>query len=165
MIQGELRTRNVDFNGLYDTQEFEEVYTYEGELGAMYSKNKTTFRLWAPVSQAVKLNLYNQGHPKYNRLGQLSDELTPYVTHDLTPIENGAWEAVVDGDLDGKYYTFTVNNNGIEYEVTDPYSYSTGANGLRSMVVNFEKTNPAYWEYDERPRTITNFTDYIVWEL
>ena len=42
----------------------------EGELGAMYSKNKTTLDYGHPVSQAVKLNLYNQGHPKYIRLGQ-----------------------------------------------------------------------------------------------
>ncbi len=155
----------VSMNGLYNTPEFEEAFTFTGELGSIYTKAETTFRLWAPISQAVTLNLYEQGHPQYDRLGNPSTETTPYATYNLEKIEKGAWEVVVDGDLDGKYYTFTVENNEIENEVTDPYSYSTGANGLRSMVVNFEKTNPAYWEFDERPRTIKNFTDYIVWEL
>src|SRR5690606_19628759 len=138
----------VSLNGLYNTEAFEEAYTYQGQLGSMYTRANTTFRLWAPVSEAVTLNLYNQGHPNYDRLGNPNTETTPYDTVELEKIENGAWEVVVNGDLDGKYYTFTVNNNGVENEVTDPYSYSTGANGLRSMVVNFEKTNPAYWEFD-----------------
>src|SRR5690606_9147982 len=105
-------------------------YTYNGQLGAIYNKEKTTFRVWAPLASELTLNLYNQGHPNYDRLGNPNQELLPYETHDFVKIENGAWEVEVDGDLDAKYYTFTVTNYDITSEVTDPYSYSTGANGL-----------------------------------
>lgn len=160
-----IRRQPISLHKLYDTVEFEEAFTYEGELGAIYSKSKTTFRLWAPISSDVKLNIYNQGHPNYDRLGQKKDELTPVEVHQMYKIENGVWEVVLEGDYDSKYYTFSVTNGQETNEVTDPYSYSTGANGLRSMVVDFNKNKPLYWDLIERPQTIRNMTDYIIYEL
>src|SRR5690554_806005 len=156
---------NVSISKLYDTEMFTNAFTYDGELGAIYSKEKTTFRVWAPISEEVALNLYHQGHPMYDRNGIVSEELTPYQTNKMNKIENGAWEFEVSGDLADTYYTFSVKNYGIIQEVTDPYSYSTGANGMRSMVVNFSDLNPNGWEYNSRPNNITNLTDYIVYEL
>jgi pullulanase len=80
-------------------------------------------------------------------------------------IENGAWEYKTTDNFMNKYYTFTVTNNGVTHEVTDPYAYSTGANGLRGMIVDFESLNPEGWTYGTRPDTITNLTDYVVYEL
>ncbi len=155
----------VSLQNLYDTAAFEDLYTYEGNLGVSFENEFTIFRLWAPLSQEIKVNLYNQGHPNYNDQGQLSAELTPYETHDLYRIENGAWEVKLTGNYDFKYYTFSVTNNGITQEVTDPYAYSTGANGQRGMIVNFDAINPTGWTYNTRPNTIKNLTDYIIYEL
>jgi pullulanase len=155
----------VSLQNIYDTQAFEELYTYTGNLGVSYEDEYTVFRLWAPLSQSVSLNLYNQGHPNYDDNGDLHDELTPYQTTQMYKIENGAWEIKLTGDYDFKYYTFLVNNNGVTSEVTDPYAYSTGANGQRGMIVNFDQTNPDGWTYDSRPDNIQNLTDYIVYEL
>lgn len=157
--------QEVSLHLIYDSEEFEQAFTYEGELGAIYTRGLTTFRLWAPISSEVKLNLYHQGHPSYNHLGVESEELTPYETIEMTAIENGTWEVKVNGNLASKYYTFSVTNGEVIHEVTDPYAYSTGANGLRSMVVDFEATNPENWHKTVRPNTIRNFTDYIIWEL
>ena len=157
--------RIVSLQNLYDTDDFENLYTFNGQLGAFKDGLETVFRLWAPLSSDVRLNLYNQGHPNYNVQGQKVNELTPYQTEDLYKIENGAWEVRLTGDYSFKYYTFSVTNNDITQEVTDPYAYSTGANGQRSMVVDFSQTNPEGWIYGKRPDTITNLTDYIVWEL
>jgi pullulanase len=157
--------RIVSLQNLYDTEDFENLYTFEGELGVFKDGSETVFRLWAPLSSEVQLNLYNQGHPNYNAQGQKVNELTPYQTEDLYKIENGAWEVRLTGDYSSKYYTFSVTNNEITHEVTDPYAYSTGANGQRSMIVDFDQTNPEGWVYGDRPDTITNHTDYIVWEL
>ena len=139
--------KTVSLQNLYDTPEFENAFTYDGQLGAIYSKDETTFRLWAPVSQAVAVNVYNQGHPQYNRQGQPSEETNPVSRHDMTRIENGVWEVKLSGDYASKYYTFDVTNNNVTNEVTDPYSYSTGANGLRSMIVDFASTDPLYWDF------------------
>jgi len=155
----------VSLENLYDTPMFEQAYTYTGTLGVSFDNNQTIFRLWAPLSESVTLNLYNQGHPNYDNSGSEHLEETPYETHELNQIENGAWEIKLDGHLHGKYYTFSVTNDGNTYEVTDPYTYSTGANGLRGMIVDFSQLNPENWTYNSRPDTITNLTDYIVYEL
>lgn len=163
--EGRSSEQTVSLQNLYDTPAFESLYTYEGNLGVSFEEEFTVFRLWAPLSSDVSLNLYDQGHPNYNDQGQANNELTPFQTEDLYKIENGAWEVKLTGDFDFKYYTFSVTNNGITHEVTDPYAYSTGANGMRAMIVNFDETNPAGWTYNDRPNTITNLTDYIVYEL
>lgn len=162
---GTTSSKNISIQNLYDTKAFEDAFTYEDELGAIYSKSKTIFRLWAPISESVSLNLYQQGHPNYDNLGNPKNEILPYLTKDMIKIENGVWQITIDEDLANTYYTFTVNNYGIENEVTDPYSYSTGANGLRSMVIDFNETNPIDWKYNSRPDTIKQLTDYIIYEL
>ena len=49
---------------LYSTEEFERKYTYAGsDLGARWTKEKTSFRLWAPTAKSVKVNLYRSGNP------------------------------------------------------------------------------------------------------
>lgn len=161
----DVKTRNISISNLYDTAQFESLYTYGGELGVILDESKTTFRLWAPLSDSVKVNIYNQGHPNYDKDGELNDELTPVSTHELTRIESGAYEVVLDENLSGKYYTFTVQNGVEVHEVVDPYAYSTGANGLRGMIVDFDSTDPNGWDTNSRPKDIVNPVDYTVYEL
>lgn len=162
---GLISSRVVSIEKLYDTPQFESAFTYTGRLGVSFEDSSTVFRLWAPLSQDVKLNLYNQNHPNYDNTGNPSNEPTPYQSVTMEKIEFGAWEAIIPGDLTGKYYTFTVSNNGVANELTDPYAYSTGANGLRGLVVNFDSINPEGWVSQSRPNTVTSFTDYIIYEL
>jgi pullulanase len=162
----EVATSSIGFDGFYTSDAFNEAYGYEGELGAIYTSASTTFRLWAPISDDVKLNLYMAGHT----LAQLDYEgnagvNTPYVTYDMTYTEKGVWEVIVNGDLEGKYYTFEVTNGLYTNEVVDPYAYSTGINGKRGMVVDFEKANPIGWEDDSRPDTMVHYTDAVIYEI
>lgn len=48
----------MDFYGFYTGQEFE-AYKY---LGAHYTKERTTFRTFAPSAAGVELVLNGQGH-------------------------------------------------------------------------------------------------------
>lgn len=124
---------------LYNEKEFAESYTYDGELGAIYSKASTTFKVWTPISSAVKVRIYNNGTPVSvsDTLG--SDEYTEY---NMTLGEKGVYSTTVDGDLEGKYYTYVVTNPSYSNrEIVDPYAKSTGVNGKRGMIVDFEKIN------------------------
>lgn len=160
-----VKTSIVTINKLYDTVEFGNKYNYDGKLGVVYSKEQTTFTLWAPLADTIFVNIYNQGHPEFDNTGKPSIENEPVSKHQLTLLEKGAYSYTLKGDLEGKYYTFSIKNKGyIEKEVVDPYAYSTGANGLRGMIVDFNKTNPADWE-TKKPDTIKNQTDYILYEL
>lgn len=69
------------------------------------------------------------------------------------------------GDLNGVYYTYSVTNEGEEKEVVDPYAKTTGANGVRGMVIDMEATNPKGWENDTDPHTGKTITDAIIYEL
>lgn len=154
----------VSLRKLYDTDEYNNEFYYDGQLGLIFSKTKSTFRLWSPISEKVNLNLYNQGHPNYTNEGIRNEEKTPYRQIEMNKIEKGVHEIVVNEDLGGKYYTFELHYGGNKYEIIDPYAYSTGANGERALIVDFAKANPEGWEYDKRPSNFKNMTDYILYE-
>lgn len=155
---------DIGFRGIYDSDTFNDAYFYDGELGAIYENDKTTFKLWAPVSSEVKLNLYNVGHPAtITSFDGVAGEDTPFETYTMESLDRGVWSVEVEGDLHGVYYTYTVTNGNQTHEVVDPYTRSTGVNGLRGMVVDFERLNPEHWRYD-RPDTMRSATDAIIYE-
>ena len=150
----------VSFNGLYNTTEFEEAFGYDGDLGAIYDRASTTFKLWAPISNKVVLNIYETGTP--SSLGGSNTK----ITRILTKSDFGVFETTVLGDLHGKFYTYDVTNGQLtNKDIVDPYAKSVGINGLRGMVIDFSRTNPEGWSYDGLPKTITNQTDAMIYEL
>ena len=47
---------------LFESEKFEAEYTYTGsDLGAVYTKESTTFKVWAPTADKVMLKLYLTG--------------------------------------------------------------------------------------------------------
>lgn len=128
-------------------------YRYDGQLGALYTGQATTFKVWSPVSESIVLNIYAQGHGG-NALEQLR----------MTRGDKGVFSATLQGDYAGKYYTYTVFNSAYPkgMEIVDPYAKSAGRNGLRGMIVDFAATDPEGWEtvrpiaYDRK--------ELVVWE-
>ena len=146
----------------YDSQVFQDAYNYDGTLGAIYSSTETTFKLWAPLSSEVELNLYTAGHTTTTR----SDGDNTAEVHTMSYLEKGVWEVSIPGDLHGTYYTFNVVNSGEKVtDIQDPYSLSLGVNGLRSMVVNFDAINPTGWDSDSGVDGYTSPNDSIIYEL
>ena len=141
----------------YSTPDFEATYTYRGnDLGAVWSKDKTCFRLWAPTATAASINLYRSGEPE---------------AHDLIsniPMQRdtkGTWTAQCAGDLNGVYYTYLVSHDAKTVEVCDPYARTTGVNGYRAMVIDLSSTNPEGWEQDHDPNADLAVTDVVIYEL
>ncbi len=140
----------------YSTSDFEALYTYEGDdLGANWSKEETFFRLWAPTAEAVKINLYQTGDYRV-------DDLIEQV--EMTPDVNGTWTATVEGDLNGTYYTYSVDVDGVTNEACDPYARAVGVNGKRAMVIDLDATDPEGWAEDVPP-VPASITDAIIYEL
>jgi len=160
--------RAIGLSGIYDSEEFHDTFGYDGDLGALYSESETEFKLWAPLADSVELNLYEYGHTAdvtdYEGIAGVDD---PYDTVTLELVGQGVWSVTMTGDLDGTYYTFTVDNGDLGgiHEVTDPYAFSAGVNGQRSMVVNFERQNPDDWQYGRSPHTIGSYNEAIIYEL
>ena len=150
-LSGKEQTVYADKSTLYKNAAFAEAYTYTGELGAIYESNKTTFRVWSPISSEMKVRIYETGTPKSANINGKKVTFTngsdEYVEFSMKRIENGAWEYVYEGNHEGKYYTYVVTNSSYQNrEVVDPYAKSTGINGYRGMIVDFSKTNPEGWE-------------------
>lgn len=143
----------IEPSGLYDTETFNQKFTYDGDLGAIYSKKATTFRVWAPTATAMSLNLYKAG-----------DGGAIESTTEMTRIEGGVWETIKSTDLHGRYYTFSVTISGKVTETYDPYAKAAGVNGDRSMVIDFERTNPKKWA-DDRGPIYKKSNDIIVYEM
>ena len=142
---------------IYSTTEFEEKYTYTGDdLGATYSKDSTTFRVWAPTASAMKVNLYESGD---NSKSDLIETL------DMTADVNGTWVVTKDGDLNGTYYTFTATIDGSDVTACDPYARTTGVNGKRAMVIDLDSTDPEGWDEDTNPHAGENITDAVIYEV
>ena len=147
----------IKMPNIYSTESFEAQYTYTGnDLGATWTAEKTSFRLWAPTAVSVKINLYKSGTPG-------TDDLIEQIT--MTPDVNGTWVAEKAGDLNGVYYTYLVEVNGTINEACDPYARTTGVNGLRAMIIDLDSTDPEGWEKDTDPHAGKNITDAVIYEL
>lgn len=142
---------------VFSTDKFEAEYTYNGkDLGATYTKDKTSFRVWAPTADAVSVRLYKGGQ-------EGKDDLIEEIT--MTADVNGTWVAEKAGDLHGTYYTYFVTLGNVQNEACDPYARTTGVNGKRAMVIDLDSTNPEGWENDKNPNADKTFNDAIIYEL
>ncbi len=147
----------IKMPNIYSTADFEAKYTYTGsDLGATWTKEQTTFRVWAPTAASVKVNLYTGGDAS---VSDLVEQL------EMTVDANGTWVAAKEGDLNGTYYTYMVEVNGVTNEACDPYARTTGVNGKRAMVIDLDSTDPAGWDQDKDPHYDNSITDAVIYEL
>ena len=138
----------------FESKEFNEKYNYDGELGVIYSKNSSEFKLWAPLAEQVELVLYGKD---YNALESNKTIIK------MNKENRGVWGARINEDLSGEYYNYLVRNNGKTYESVDPYAKAVSINGEKSMVIDMESTNPKGWSNDKKP-ILNDVTDSIIYE-
>ena len=144
-------------------------YTYsKDDLGAKYTPESTTFKVWSPTATEVTLNRYATGSDKEagaKKLGTVTME--KLMDGDKW---TGVWTTTVSGDIKNTYYTYSIKaahpKSGAMQtaETQDVYSVATGVNGKRSMVCDLESTNPKGWEKDGHVLPDKS-TDSYVWEL
>ena len=158
----------VGMPDFYASEDFENAYTYTGEdLGATWTKDSTTFRVWAPLADSVKVNLYSTGNVE-------TDEFRNPVNYDtgdkigsvdMTKDANGTWVATVNGDQNGVYYTYAAKVDGKDVETIDPYARTAGTNGFKGMVIDLDSTDPEGWANDKNPCNTTHYEDDVIYEL
>ena len=99
-------------------------------LGALYTPEATTFRVWAPTANRVRLNLYDAP------VGGEARSMAMRKSRD------GSWSTVLLGDWRGCYYTLTAAGRDPRFdasrELIDPYARAvTGFDG-RAMITHDE---------------------------
>ena len=114
------------------------------KLGAVYSKEKTTFTLFSPVADSVFVIFYDKGNDsaETGRLEMVRGE------GELRSI----FSATAEGNLNGVYYTYEVHTPDGTFSSHDPYARACGVNGHRSMVIDLSKTDPDGFADEDRPK-------------
>lgn len=137
----------------YDS--YDDYPVYEGKWEEMiYSKAETRFSLWAPTAQEVRVLLYEQGEggAAYRMIG-------------MERASDGMWQAVVNGDLKGRFYTFNVKIDDVwQGDTPGVMAKAVGVNGDRAAIVDMKETDPQGWEKDTRP-PLKSFSDIIIYEM
>ncbi len=123
------------------------------ELGAIYTSDKTTFRIWSPTAENVLLNLYKEG---------TGDNLINKVS--MSKRNDGLWSTEINENLSCVYYTYSITINGVTNEVVDIYAKAAGINGNRGMIVNLKETDPLHFRNTPRPE-FDNITDAVIYEV
>jgi pullulanase len=126
----------------------DDLYTYNGPLGATFSGSAPTLRLWAPTAQSVKLHLYDS-----------STSTTETVLTMTGNPSTGVWTITGDATWYGKYYKYEVQvfaRSTGHFEknlVTDPYSISLSLNSARTQIVDLSSValKPEGWDGLRKP--------------
>lgn len=134
---------------------FDDYPVYEGnDLELTYTPQKSTFRVWSPTAEEVKLLLFDNG-----------SDGSAYDMKDMKRSEKGTWLVAVDKDLKGKFYTFQTKINGKWMnETPGMWAKAVGVNGLRGAVIDMAETNPADWGNDRHIIT-ENPNDAVIYEI
>ena len=113
----------IDINFICLDKTFDDLYFYnENDLGAIYKKEYTTFKIWLPL--ASKINV-------------LIDD----KRYEMKRLDKGVFSCVVSKDLDGASYLYEVFINSKIITITDPYGFSALSNHKKSAVVDLSKLN------------------------
>lgn len=139
----------LNLSGLVNFPEFDELFNYDGnDLGAIYSKDETSFNLWAPLASDVYLKL---------------DNGEEFINYKMERTPKGVFRTTIKGDLLNRRYSYIVNNSGVIVESNDPYGKGTSLNSEYSAVVdlNYIKNLGIIKPTNE----IKNYVDSIIYEV
>lgn len=124
-------------------EEFDEVYAYNGnDLGAVYTKEKTTFKLWAPTATAVDLSILGNSYHMVRKA-------------------NGIYEITLHQDVEKEPYRYYVKVDGTWVQCEDPYGKSSLANSKYSVVINEQR----FKTKKVKLPVLKNYTDAILYEV
>ena len=122
---------------------------YDGELGAIYQKERTTFRVFAPLATSCAVVITTAHNGKIAHIMDRDDE-------------HGIYETVVEGDLDKAEYFYLVKVNGNYVEAVDPYARAVTLFSKRGVVVNPEKVYVDL--HNDKLKPLSSITDAIIYE-
>lgn len=118
------------------------LFYYDGELGANYTKEKTTFRLFAPEAAQADVVIYEE--PKSLRGRQV---------YPMKPIGGGGWETEIRGDLGNRCYRVRVQSEDrlAGNEVLDPYVKLGLGHDAHGMIIDPRNHDPEGFRPMKRP--------------
>ena len=117
------------------SNDFDNYFSYDGELGALYEKEGTLLRVWTPTAKSVEVWIYADDSFK-----------GPSTKIEMVQKPKGIFEAYLPGDQHGTIYVYKIFFlNTRESISVDPYARATTVNGMKSVIADLNRTNPDGW--------------------
>ena len=149
-------TRVASVGKVMNSDGFNAAFNYTGtDLGATYSANQTSFRVWAPTASAVSLVTY----------ATASSPSAQGTINAMTKDVKGTWTVTLSGNKAGTIYGYRVTRNGETIDAIDPYARAATVNGARGVVLNLAGTNPIDWGTQAKPAFSGKSVDASFYEL
>lgn len=156
--QGQL----IDATGLQFAGALDDLYFYDGPLGASFDGDRPSLRVWAPTARRVTLQLFDSAQ------SDTPVKVLP-MTEDST---SGVWSIRGDASWNRYFYLYEVDvfvrHTGKREinQVTDPYSFATSIDGRRSQIVNLSDADllPQGWKEMKKP-DFGAPEDMVIYEL
>ncbi|RZB88112.1 Pullulanase 1, chloroplastic isoform B [Glycine soja] len=140
----------------------DDLFSYSGPLGALFSEEAVSLYLWAPTAQAVHAYIYKDPS---------GDDPIEIVCLEE---ENGVWRTKGPKSWEGCYYVYEVcvyHPSTMQIEkcyTSDPYARGLSSDGRRSFLLNLDsvKLKPDGWDNlaNKKP-TIHSFSDISIYEM
>lgn len=115
--------------------------------GVKYHKDYCEFRIFAQGSEEVKLAIYDEYDQVFRK------------EYTMEAQDGGFFYKKLDGNLDGKFYTYLVNG----FEVTDPNSRACSVNSQKSAIVDLRSTDPEGFRDHKIPNN--RWEDAVIYEV
>ena len=123
LLEGFVRF-NVEVSESTKFPGFDDKFYYDGDdLGAIYSKESTSFALWAPLASTVILKIEEDG---------------AFHHHRMIRGDKGVYRLTLKGDYLNARYHYLVTNSGVTAETNDPYGKGASFNSEYSAVVDID---------------------------
>ena len=131
------------------TDLFEMLYYYNrDDLGARYTPEATTFKVWSPTAKELEIELIDtEGKHHY---------------YDLVSMPRGIWSLTIPKDLECYKYRYHVRINGAFETTLDPYGVSSDANAKYNYVINPDRL---YKFKYPKPEFSGKYVDAVIYEL
>lgn len=133
---------HIDLGAIARSDKFDVLNYYDGELGYLYNKEYTIFKLWAPVSKEVYIEIN-------------SKEYTMSYT------QCGVYEYKAFGDLKNASYRFKTRINLDYFYTLDPYGKSIDSTHQYNFVIDLDNT---YKITSNHPTFSGKLEDAVIYE-
>ena len=141
----------LNVNDATSFSDFDTKYYYDkNDLGCSYSKEETTFKVWAPLASKVVLFIRKNNEANFS-------------TYVMNRNPQGVYEITLPGDYETFLYRYKITNSGLSFLTTDPYAKASTANGKDSVVVDLSKCQIDL-HLDKLPQ-LKSYSSAIIYEL
>lgn len=132
-----------------------EYPVYSGnDLGVTFTPNQSKFKAWSPGADSVRLAIYDQG-----------SQSEAIKVLNMSYDKEGLWTQSIRENLNGKFYTFQVHQDGKWYNPTPGlWAKAVGVNGDRAAIIDLSKTNPEGWNEDQHI-FVDQLNDAVIYEV